>query len=185
MATSPATSAAVTTWKIDPVHSSAEFKVKHMMVSNIKGSIQGMTGDLTEHATDASLSSIDATLDASTVNTGLADRDAHLKAADFLDTEKYPKITFKSTKVEKKGSEEYAVTGNLTIHGVTKPVTLTVEGPSAPQKDPYGNTRIGLSATTKINRRDYGLSYNGLLEAGGLVVGDEVHITLDVEFIKA
>jgi polyisoprenoid-binding protein YceI len=184
MATSPATSAAVTTWKIDPVHSSAEFKVKHMMVSNIKGSIQGMTGDLTEHATDASLSSIDATLDASTVNTGLADRDAHLKAADFLDTEKYPKITFKSTKVEKKGSEEYAVTGNLTIHGVTKPVTLTVEGPSAPQKDPYGNTRIGLSATTKINRRDYGLSYNGLLEAGGLVVGDEVHITLDVEFIK-
>jgi polyisoprenoid-binding protein YceI len=185
MATSPAASAAVTTWKIDPVHSSAEFKVKHMMVSNIKGSIQGMTGDLTEHATDASLSSIDATLDASTVNTGLADRDAHLKAADFLDTEKYPKITFKSTKVEKKGSEEYAVTGNLTIHGVTKPVTLTVEGPSAPQKDPYGNTRIGLSATTKINRRDYGLSYNGLLEAGGLVVGDEVHITLDVEFIKA
>jgi|SRR5580704_693671 polyisoprenoid-binding protein YceI len=185
MATSPATSTAVTTWKIDPVHSSAEFKVKHMMVSNIKGSIQGMTGDLTEHATDASLSSIDATLDASTVNTGLADRDAHLKAADFLDTEKYPKITFKSTKVEKKGSEEYAVTGNLTIHGVTKPVTLTVEGPSAPQKDPYGNTRIGLSATTKINRRDYGLSYNGLLEAGGLVVGDEVHITLDVEFIKA
>jgi polyisoprenoid-binding protein YceI len=185
MATSPATSAAVTTWKIDPVHSSAEFKVKHMMVSNIKGSIQGMTGDLTEHATDASLSSIDATLDASTVNTGLADRDAHLKAADFLDTEKYPKITFKSTKVEKKGSEEYAVTGNLTIHGVTRPVTLTVEGPSAPQKDPYGNTRIGLSATTKINRRDYGLSYNGLLEAGGLVVGDEVHITLDVEFIKA
>lgn len=185
MATSPAASVAVTTWKIDPVHSSAEFKVKHMMVSNIKGSIQGMKGDLTEHASDASLSSVEATLDASTVNTGLADRDAHLKAADFLDVEKYPTITFKSTSVKAKGSAEYAVTGNLTIHGVTKPVTLEVEGPSAPQKDPYGNTRIGLSATTKINRKDFGLAWNGLLETGGLVVGDEVHITLDVEFIKA
>lgn len=185
MATSPAASAAVTTWKIDPVHSSAEFKVKHMMVSNIKGSIQGITGDLTEHATDASLSSIEATLDASTLNTGLADRDAHLKAADFLEVEKYPTITFKSTSVKAKGNAEYAVTGNLTVHGVTKPVTLEVEGPSAPQKDPYGNTRIGLSATTKINRKDFGLAWNGLLETGGLVVGDEVHITLDVEFTKA
>ncbi len=185
MATSPAASAAVTTWKIDPVHSSAEFKVKHMMISNIKGSIQGITGDLTEHATDASLSSIEATLDASTLSTGLADRDAHLKAADFLETEKYPTITFKSTSVKAKGKEEYAVTGNLTIHGVTRPVTLEVEGPSAPQKDSYGNTRIGLSATTKINRKDFGLAWNGVLETGGLVVGDEVHITLDVEFIKA
>jgi polyisoprenoid-binding protein YceI len=185
MATAPATSAAVTIWKIDPAHSSAEFKVKHMMISNVKGSINGITGELTEHATDASLSSIEATLDVSTLSTGEAQRDAHLKSADFLDVEKYPTITFKSTKVERKGPEEYAVTGDLTIHGVTKPVTLAVEGPSAAHKDPWGNTRIGLSATTKINRKDFGLTWNATLETGGLLVGEEVHITIDVELIKS
>ena len=185
MATSPAASAAITTWKIDPAHSNAEFKVKHMMISNVKGSITGITGDLTEHATDASLSSIEATLDVATLNTNDAQRDGHVKSADFLEVEKYPKITFKSTKVERKASDEYAVTGDLTIHGVTKPVTLTVEGPSAPHKDPWGNTRIGLSATTKINRKDFGLTWNATLETGGILVGEEVHITIDVEFIKA
>jgi polyisoprenoid-binding protein YceI len=185
MATSPAASAAITTWKIDPAHSSAEFKVKHMMISNVKGSITGITGDLTEHATDASLSSIEATLDVATLNTNDAQRDGHVKSADFLEVEKYPKITFKSTKVDRKASDEYAVTGDLTIHGVTKPVTLTVEGPSAPHKDPWGNTRIGLSATTKINRKDFGLTWNATLETGGILVGEEVHITIDVEFIKA
>ena len=185
MATSPAASPAVTTWKIDPAHSSAEFKVKHMMISNVKGSIKGISGDLTEHATDASLSSIEATLDVSTLSTGEAQRDGHLKSADFLEADKYPTITFKSTKVERKGPEEYAVTGDLTIHGVTKPVVLAVEGPSAPHKDPWGNTRIGLSATTKINRKDFGLTWNASLETGGILVGEEVHITIDVELIKS
>jgi polyisoprenoid-binding protein YceI len=185
MATSPAASAAVTTWKIDPAHSSAEFKVKHMMISNVKGSIKGITGDLTEHATDSSLSSIEATLDVATLSTGDAQRDGHLKSADFLDVEKYPTIAFKSTSVKKKGAEEYAVTGDLTIHGVTRPVTLEVEGPSAPQKDPWGNTRIGLSATTKINRKDFGLTWNASLETGGILVGEEVHITIDLELIKS
>lgn len=184
MATSPATSAPVTTWKIDPAHSSAEFKVKHMMISNVKGSIKGLTGDLQEHATDSSLSSIEATLDVSTLSTGDAQRDGHLKSADFLDAEKYPTITFKSTNVKSKGPEEYAVTGDLTIHGVTRPVTLAVEGPSQPQKDPWGNTRIGLAATTKINRKDFGLTWNATLETGGILVGEEVHITIDVELIK-
>jgi polyisoprenoid-binding protein YceI len=185
MAMSPAASAAaVTTWKIDPAHSSAEFKVKHMMISNVKGSIKGISGDLTEHATDASLSSIEAALDVATLSTGEADRDAHLKGADFFDVEKYPKITFKSTSVKPKGAGEYAVTGDLTIHGVTKPVTLDVEGPSAPQKDPWGNTRIGLAATTKINRKDFGLVWNATLETGGFLVGEEVHINIDLEFIK-
>jgi polyisoprenoid-binding protein YceI len=184
MATSPAVSAAVTTWKIDPAHSSAEFKVKHMMISNVKGSIKGITGDLTEHATDKSLSSIEAALDVGTLSTGDAQRDGHLKSADFLEADKYPKITFKSTKVVRKGDDEYSVTGDLTVHGVTKPVTLAVEGPSAPQKDPWGNTRIGLSATTKINRKDFGLTWNAALETGGVLVGEEVHITIDVEFIK-
>src|ERR1700748_2334513 len=185
MATSPATSAAVTTWKIDPAHSSAEFKVKHMMISNVKGSIKGIAGDLQEHATDSSLSMIEATLDVATLSTGDAQRDGHLKSADFLDLEKFPTIAFKSTNVKKKGSEEYAVTGDLTIHGITKPVTLEVEGPSAPQKDPWGNTRIGLSATTKFNRKAFGLVGSAPLETGGVLVREEVHVTIHVEFIKA
>ncbi len=179
-----ATSAPVTVWKIDPAHSAADFKVRHMMIANVKGAIKGITGELTEHATDASLSSIEATLDVNTIHTGEAQRDAHLKSADFLDTEKYPTITFKSTKVEKKGEEEYAVTGDLTLHGVTKPVKLAVEGPTQPQKDPWGNTRIGLAATTKVNRKDFGLTYNAALETGGVLVGDEVHITIELELVK-
>lgn len=185
MATSPATSAAVTVWKIDPAHSTAEFKVKHMMIANVKGAIKGITGDLREHATDASLSSIEATLDVSTIHTGEGQRDTHLKSGDFLDTEKYPTITFRSTKVDKKGAAEYSVTGDLTIHGVTKPVTLAVEGPTQAHKDPWGNTRIGLEATTKINRKDFGLTYNAALETGGVLVGEEVHITVDLELIKS
>lgn len=179
-----ATSAPVTVWKIDPAHSAADFKVRHMMIANVKGAIKGITGELTEHATDTSLSSIEATLDVNTINTGEAQRDAHLKSADFLDTEKYPTITFKSTKVEKKGDEEYAVTGDLTLHGVTKPVKLAVEGPTPPQKDPWGNTRIGLAATTKVNRKDFGLTYNAALETGGVLVGEEVHITIELELVK-
>jgi polyisoprenoid-binding protein YceI len=185
MATSPAASAAVITWKIDPAHSHADFKVKHMMIANVRGAIQGITGVLMEHATDKSLSSIEATLDASTINTGEAQRDAHLKSADFLDVEKYPTITFKSTKVEQKGADEYSVTGDLTIHGVTKPVTLAVEGPTQEHKDPWGNMRIGLEATTKINRKDFGLTYNTALEMGGVLVGEEVQITIELELVKS
>jgi polyisoprenoid-binding protein YceI len=176
--------ASLITWKIDPAHTAAEFKVKHMMIANVKGAIKGITGDLTEHTTDASLSSIEATLDVSTINTGEPQRDAHLKSADFLDLEKYPTITFKSTQVERKGEDEYAVTGDLTIHGVTRPVTLSVEGPTPPQKDPWGNVRIGLEATTKIDRKDFGLTWNTALETGGILVGDTVHITIEAEFIK-
>jgi polyisoprenoid-binding protein YceI len=184
MATSTATPAAVTLWKIDPAHSTADFKVKHMMIANVKGAIQGITGDLTEHATDATLSSIEAKLDVSTLHSGDPQRDEHLKAEDFLDAAKYPTMTFKSTKVEKKGDAEYAVTGDLTIHGVTKSVTLAVEGPTPQHKDPWGNLRIGLEAKTKINRKDFGLTYNAALETGGVLVGEEVHITIDLELIK-
>lgn len=176
--------ASLITWKIDPAHSAAEFKVKHMMIANVKGTIKGITGDLTEHTTDASLSSIEATLDVSTLNTGEPQRDTHLKSPDFLELEKYPTITFKSTEVKRKGEGEYAVTGDLTIHGVTRPVTLSVEGPTQPQKDPWGNVRIGLEATTKIDRKDFGLTWNSALEAGGILVGDTVHITIEAEFIK-
>ena len=185
MATSPATSAAVTLWKIDPAHSTADFKVRHMMIANVKGAIKGITGDLTENTTDASQSSIEAKLDVTTIHTGEAQRDTHLKSADFLDTEKYPAITFKSTKVEKKGDAMYSVTGDLTLHGVTQPVTLKVEGPTQPHKDPWGNTRIGLEASTKINRKDFGLTWNAALETGGVLVGEDVHITIELELIKS
>jgi polyisoprenoid-binding protein YceI len=174
-----------TTWNLDPAHSSAEFKVKHMMISNVKGSFSGLSGVLTEHATDSTLSYVEASVPVATVSTGDAQRDGHLKSADFFDAEKFPTLNFKSTKVVHKAEGEYSVTGDLTIHGVTKAVTFAVEGPSAPGKDPWGNTRIGLSATAKINRKDFGLVWNAALETGGFLVGDEIQIALDVQFIKA
>jgi polyisoprenoid-binding protein YceI len=185
MATTTTTPQSTITWKLDPAHSSAEFKVRHMMIANVKGRFSGLSGTLTEHTVDASLSSIEASVDVSTVNTGDPQRDAHLKSADFFDVEKYPTMTFNSTKVEKKAADEYRVTGDLTLHGVTKPVTFEVEGPSAPAKDPWGNTRIGISATTKINRKDFGLNWNAALETGGFLVGEDVHITVDAQFIRA
>jgi polyisoprenoid-binding protein YceI len=172
-------------WNIDPAHSNAEFKVKHMMISNVKGSFSGITGTLVEDPADPSLNRIDASIDISTVNTGDQKRDEHLKSSDFFHHEQHPQMTFKSTKVEKNGDEEYTVTGDLTIRGITKPVVFAVEGPSQPAKDPWGNTRIGLAATTKINRKEFGLSWNAALESGGILVGEDVHISLDVQLIKA
>ncbi len=173
------------TWKIDPAHSNAEFKVKHMMISNVKGSFSGLSGTLIEDTTDPTKSSVDAAIDLTTISTGDANRDGHLKSADFFDAEQFPQMTFKSTEVKKVGEGEYKVTGDLTVHGVTKPVTFAVEGPSAPGKDPWGNTRIGLSATTKINRKDFGLTWNSALETGGVLIGEDVQITLEVQFIQA
>jgi polyisoprenoid-binding protein YceI len=175
---------ASTVWNIDPAHSAAEFKVKHMMISNVKGSFSGLSGVLTEHAADSTLSYVEASVPVATVSTGDAQRDGHLKSADFFDAEMYPTLDFKSTKVVHKG-DAYDVTGDLTVHGVTRQVTFAVDGPSAPGKDPWGNTRIGLSATAKLNRKDFGLVWNAALETGGFLVGDEIAITLDVEFIKA
>lgn len=185
MATTTTSPASTITWKLDPAHSSAEFKIKHMMISNVKGSFSGLTGTLIEDKNDPTRSTVEATIDIGTISTGDAQRDAHLKSADFFDQEKHPHMTFKSTRVEKKAEGEYAVTGDLTLHGVTKPVTFAVEGPSAPGKDPWGNTRIGLSATGKINRKDFGLTWNAALETGGILVGEDVQITLDVQFIQA
>jgi len=184
MATTIATPA-TTTWKIDPAHSAAEFKVKHMMISNVKGSFPGLEGVLVENPVDPATSAIQATVDVSTLTTGDPQRDGHLKSADFFEVEKFPTMTFKSTSVKPKGEGEYSVTGDLTLHGVTRPVTFAVEGPSAPNKDPWGNTRIGLSATTKINRKDFGLTWNAALETGGILVGEDVAITLEIQFIKA
>ena len=184
MATATTNPATTITWKLDPAHSSAEFKVRHMMISNVKGSFSGLTGDLTEHTVDSSLSFIEAAVPLATVSTGDPQRDGHLKSADFFDIEKFPQMTFKSTRVAKNGNESYSVTGDLTIHGVTKPVTFAVEGPTAPGKDPWGNTRIGVSASAKINRKDFGLNWNAALETGGFLVGEDVQITIEAQFIK-
>jgi len=135
--------------------------------------------------TDSSRSTVEVSIPAEGIKTGDEARDGHLKAADFLDVEKFPTITFKSTSITSTGDSNYAVTGDLTIHGVTKSVTLAVEDVSSPTKDPYGNERIGLTASTKIERKDFGLVWNGVMESGGVLVGDEVTITIDAELIKA
>jgi polyisoprenoid-binding protein YceI len=174
-----------TTWNIDPVHSVAEFKVKHMMISNVKGQFTRVKGVLVHDETAPTNSHIEASIDVASINTRDEQRDAHLKSPDFLDADKFPTLTFKSTRVTRVADGEVAVAGDLTIHGVTRNVVFNVEGPTAPGKDPWGNTRIGLSATTKISRKDFGLTWNATLETGGFLVGDEVTITLDVQFVKA
>lgn len=184
MSAATAGAATVSTWKIDPAHSVAEFKVKHMMIANVKGKFSGITGTMELDEADPTRSEIEASIPMETVFTGEAQRDAHLKSPDFFHVEQHPHMTFKSTKIEVKGPGELVVTGDLTLHGVTKPVTFDVEGPTPPGKDPWGNTRVGIEATGKINRKDFGLAWNAALETGGVLVGEEVGITLDVEFIK-
>jgi polyisoprenoid-binding protein YceI len=174
-----------TTWNIDPVHSVAEFKVKHMMISNVKGHFPKVSGSLTLDELDSAKSRVEASIDASSIETRDPQRDAHLKSADFFDAEKFPTLSFKSTAVQPAKDGELSVEGDLTIHGVTRKATFTVEGPTPAAKDPWGNTRLAVSATTKINRKDFGLTWNAALETGGILVGDEVTITLDVQFIKA
>jgi polyisoprenoid-binding protein YceI len=182
--TKPATTT-TTTWNIDPVHSNAHFKVRHMMITNVKGEFGAVKGALKLDSANLANSQVEASIDASTINTREPQRDAHLKSADFLDVEKFPTLAFRSARVTKNGDGELAVAGDLSIHGVTRTVVFEVEGPSAPMKDPWGSMRIGLSATTRINRKDFGLTWNAALETGGVLVGDEVTITLDVQFIKA
>jgi polyisoprenoid-binding protein YceI len=176
--------AATSTWVIDVDHSSVQFKVKHLMVSNVKGEFKKFSGTVTMDDADITKSRVDVTIDAASIDTGVAKRDEHLKSPDFFDVAKYPTLMFVSTKVAKAGDNRLKVTGNLTLHGVTREVVLDVEGPNPAVKDMYGNTKSGASATTKINRKDFGLTWNKALEAGGVAVGEEVLITLDVELLK-
>jgi len=156
-----------------------------MMISNVTGEFTSVKGSLLFDPENLANSRVEAEIDAATINTRDAQRDAHLKSVDFFDVEKFPTLSFRSTNVSKKADGELVVTGGLTIHGVTRNVTFAVEGPSEPAKDPWGNTRLGLSATTRINRKDFGLTWNAALETGGILVGDEVTITLDIQFVKA
>jgi len=173
------------TYQIDPAHTSAQFSVRHMMITNVRGGFSRVAGTVVYDPDNPSESSVEATIDTSSIKTMDEQRDAHLKSADFLDTDKYPTITFKSKKIEPAGENEWRVTGDLTVHGATKPVVLKVEGPTAEVKDPFGNTRVGASATTKFKRSDFGLTWNAVLETGGIAVGDELKIELEVSAIKA
>ncbi|MGA8108078.1 MAG: YceI family protein [Acidobacteriaceae bacterium] len=183
MSTNPAP--ATSTWTIDPVHSLAEFRVRHMMIANVRGRFTGVTGKLTYDPADLAKSHVDASIDVSTIDTRDPQRDTHLKSPDFFDAEKFPTLTFSSSRVTRKANGSVVVAGPLTIHGTTREVEFEVEGPTPPIKDPWGNTRIGVSATTKIDRREFGLTFNAAMETGGVLVGEEVFITLELEFVQA
>jgi len=171
-------------WEFDPEHTGVQFKVRHLMVSSVRGEFEKVSGKIVYDEADVTKSTADVTIVASSINTRVAKRDEHLRSPDFLDVAKYPTITFKSKRVEKAGNGTLKMTGDLTIRGVTKEVALTVEGPTPAIKDPMGNNRVGGQATTKIHRKDFGLVWNKALETGGVVVGDEVDITIDVEIYK-
>lgn len=167
------------TWEIDPTHSHVTFSVKHMMFSTVRGNFKVFSGTLNIDEQNPANSWVEAQADAASVDTSDGNRDNHLRSADFLDVEKYPTISFKSTSVEKNG-DGYKVTGDLTIHGVTKSVVFDAEY-LGQGKNPWGVTVAGLNATTKINRRDFGLTWSAALEAGGVLVGDDVKIEIDLE----
>jgi polyisoprenoid-binding protein YceI len=171
------------TWNIDPAHTQSMFSVRHLVISTVKGQFQKTTGTVTLDDKDVGKSSVEATIDVNTIDTRVPDRDNHLKSPDFFDAANHPEITFKSTKVERAGKGKLKVTGDLTIRETTKSVVLMVDGPTAPIKDPGGNLRRGLTATTKISRQEYGLKWNKMVEAGP-VVGDEVKIEIEAELVQ-
>jgi polyisoprenoid-binding protein YceI len=172
-------------YEIDPAHSSAQFSIRHLMISNVRGDFKNVKGTVVYDPENVAETSIEAEIDVNSLNTRDENRDAHVKSADFFHAEKYPSIVFKSNKVESAGEGELKVTGGLTILGVTKEVVLKVEGPTPESKDPWGNLRVGASGATKIKRSDFGLTWNAALETGGVVLGDEIKIELDLELIKA
>ena len=184
MTTTATQAAAQTTWTIDPVHSHIEFSVKHLMITTVKGRFTGVAGTVEIDDANPSASRADIRVDAATIDTREPQRDAHLRSADFFDVETYPTLTFTSTRITGRKGSEFKLAGNLTIHGVTREVVLDVtdEGRG---KDPWGGERAGFSATTTINRKDFGLTWNQALETGGVLVGEEVKIRLELQFVRA
>jgi polyisoprenoid-binding protein YceI len=171
------------TWTLDPAHTNVQFSVRHMMVSNVRGEFAKVAGTVQGDATAPASAVIEATIDAASINTRDAKRDAHLKSPDFLDVAAYPTITFKSKRIEPAGEGKFTVTGDLTLHGVTREVVLDVSDVTAPVKDPSGKTRAGATATGKIDRQDFGIKWSKMMDNGGVVVGNDVAITIDVEAI--
>ena len=178
-----ATAQAGTIWKSDPTHSSVEFSVRHLMISTVKGRFNSFEITLEGDPADAANAKVSVSIDANSIDTSTPDRDNHLRSADFFDVANHPKITFVSNSIKSRGGNEYEVTGDLTIRGVTRPVTLNVvhEGSG---KDPWGGERAAFTATGKVNRKDFGLAWNVPLEAGGVLVGDEVKISIDTQLVR-
>ena len=179
-----ATAPTAVAYTIDPAHSGAGFKIRHLMVAYIRGGFGGVTGDVIFDPTNAANSEIKASVDATTLHTHDVKRDAHVKGADFLETDKYPTITFVSKKITPAGKNRWKIVGDLTLHGVTKEATLDVESAGIEAKDPWGNLRTGAEATAVIKRSDHGLKFNAPLETGGVMLSDDVHVHLDIELIK-
>jgi polyisoprenoid-binding protein YceI len=177
------TAPAISTWAIDPVHSVPEFSVKHMVISTVKGRFTKVEGAIMLDEANPANSSVKATIDVTTIDTGEAQRDTHLRSADFFDVEKFPTIAFTSSKVERKSDDEYKVTGDLTIRDVTRPVVLDVEY-EGQIKDAYGKQRAAFTATTQIDRKDFGLNWNMALEAGGFIVSNNVKVTLHIAAVR-
>jgi len=176
--------ASAASWSIDPDHSNVGFKVRHMMVSNVKGDFGKVSGVVEIDDQDVTRSKVDVTIDTASISTGVAKRDAHLKSADFFDVAKYPTMTFVSQKVKKAGNDRLQVYGVLTLHGVTREVVLDVEGPTRAYKDPWGNVKRGATAIARINRKEFGLTWNAAIESGGVAVGEEITIALEIELLK-
>jgi polyisoprenoid-binding protein YceI len=174
---------AASTWNIDPVHSAIHFSVRHMVVAKTRGRFSKWAGQISFDPRNPAGSSVQVTIEPASIDTGDAQRDGHLRSADFFDVEKFPQATFKSTRVEGNGGDQYRITGDLSIRGVTRPVSFdaTFEGAG---KDPWGGERAGFSASTSIDRRHFGLEWNKALETGGLLVGEKVDLTLEVEAVK-
>ena len=179
LVTSAGVAAAADTWKIDPNHSSAQFSVRHMGISTVRGAFTKVSGTVDYDSSQTANSSVEVTIDTNSIDTRVEMRDKDLKSDHFFDVAKYPTITFKSTRVEVGGPGKLKVMGDLTMHGVTKPVALDVEGPTPPVKDPKGNLHMGASATTKVKRSDFGMTF------GQAMVGDDIEITIDTEMTKA
>ena len=178
-----AAGAAQNVYTIDPAHSAAQFSVRHMMISNVKGEFGKLSGSVVYDPGNLAASRVEATIDVNSLNTRVEQRDKHLKSADFFDAAKFPTLTFRSKRISKTGGK-LLVKGDLTMHGVTREVTLEVEGPTPEMKDPMGTLRVGASATTTLSRKDWGLTWNKALEAGGVIVGEEAAITLDIEAFR-
>jgi len=170
-------------WEIDPAHTSVQFSVRHMMVSNVRGQLGKVAGRVVADEANPTAARVEAILDAASLDTNNHKRDDHLRSPDFLDVGKFPTISFKSKKVEKAGEAKWKITGDLTLHGVTREVVLAVDGVTPPRKDPMGTMRAGAQAQAKINRQDFGITFNKALDGGGVLVGDEVAITIDVEVV--
>ncbi len=176
--------AANSTWQIDPQHSSAQFAVRHLGLSTVRGAFSKLSGTMVLDDQDITKSSVEVSIDVNTVDTREPDRDKDLRSERFFDVAHFPTMTFKSRKVEQVAPGKLRVTGDLTIRGMTKEVVLEVEGPTAPVKDPWGNQRVAVTATTKVNRQDFGVKWNAKLDNGGVVVSDDVNITIDAELIQ-